>query len=406
MRSIPRALIVGGACLAVTCLACSKPAPQAPPPPEVSVVTVTPASVQDNLEFVGDVQALRTVQVRAQAVGVIMARPFREGAQVHAGDVLYRIDPTTADADWRSAKARLADAEARYANSQISVNRLRPLLEGNAVAKADVDNAEAALQQARAAVEDARAAVDRTRKLLDETVVRAEISGRVGRALLDLGTRVSGVDDILTTIDVTDPLYVSFRPSAQQQLSWQRDPAAWRAIQPGGTARVQVVLPDGSVFPTLGTISFIDPVVDPRTGTRQYRAKFANPDHLLIPGQFVRVRLQGIRRDNAVLIPQRAVQQQMGRAVVYVVGKGDTVATRDVTATEWAGTNWLIESGLSAGDRVVVDGLQKIRPGIVVHPSPLVDSTATVANSVAASAAPPSAHSPARPQTHSAGSAQ
>jgi membrane fusion protein (multidrug efflux system) len=385
MRSIPRARAVVGAGLTAACLttgltACSKPAPHAPPPPEVSVVTVTPASVQDNLEFVGDVQALRTVQVRAQAVGVIMDRPFREGAQVHAGDVLYRIDPTTVDADWRSAKARLADAEARYANSQVTVNRLRPLLEGNAVAKADVDNAEAALQQARASVDDARAAVDRTRKLLDETVVRAEISGRVGRALLDLGTRVSGVNDVLTTIDVTDPLYVSFRPSAQQQLSWQRDPAAWRAIQPGGTARVQAVLPDGSVFPTLGTISFIDPVVDPRTGTRQYRATFANSNHLLIPGQFVRVRVQGITRQNAVLIPQRAVQQQMGRSVVYVVGKGDTVQTRDVTATEWSGQNWLIESGLSAGDRVVVDGLQKIRPGVVVHPSPLADSTRAVAS--------------------------
>lgn len=397
MRSLPRTLAVGVVVSAATA-ACKKPAPPAMPPADVSVITVQPTSVQDNLDFVGQVQALRTVQVRAQATGVIVARPFREGEQVHAGDVLYRIDPTTTDADWRSAKARLSEAQARFTNSETNAARLRPLLEGNAVAKQDVDNAESELQQARAAVEDARADVDRTKKLLDYTTVRAEISGRVGRALLDIGTRVQGAGDVLTTIDVIDPLYVSFQPSAQQQLRWKRNPATWSAIQPGGTARIQATLPDGSIFPGTGKMSFIDPVVDPETGTQQYRAIFDNPTHLLLPGQFVRVRVLGLTRDSAILVPQRAVFQQMGRSVVYVVGAGDSVSTRDVTTADWTGENILIEQGLSAGDRVVVDGLQKVRPGAVVHPSPYVDSTAVKAAPTSSAAVPTSA------PAHSAGS--
>jgi membrane fusion protein (multidrug efflux system) len=356
--------------------ACSKKAPPpTPPAPEVSVVTVTPRSVADQVELVGEVQAYRTVQVRAQVSGVIVQRPFREGSQVGANDVLYRIDPTTYEADYRSAKAQAADAEARLANAETNAGRLRPLLADNAVSRQDVDNAEAAVKQARAAVDAAHAAVDRARKNLDETVVRAEIAGRVGRALLDVGTRVTGSEDVLTTVDVLDPIYVSFRPSAEQQMSWRREPEARRAIAPGGSARVEVAFSDGTIFPNKGRIDYVDPVVDPATGTQEFRAEFANPNRILLPGQFVRVRLIGLVRDSALVVPQRAVQQQLGRQSVYVVGKGDTVSAREVKGAEWAGGGWLIDSGLTAGDRVVVDGIQKIGPGIVVRPVALVDST-------------------------------
>jgi membrane fusion protein (multidrug efflux system) len=260
-------------------------------------------------------------------------------------------------------------------NSQTTADRLRPLLQGNAVAKQDVDNAEAQVEEAKAAVADAQGAVDAARKALDETVVRAEISGRVGRALLDVGTRVTGSSDVLTTIDVLDPIYVSFRPSAEQQYGWRSNPEMRRALLPGGSAHVEATLPDGTVFPQAGRIAFVDPVVDPQTGTQEYRAQFSNPNGLLLPGQFVHIRLRGLIRNQAVVIPQRAVLQQMGRQVVYVIGKGDTVATREVKATDWAGYGWLIEQGLSAGDRVVVDGVQKIGPGAVVHATPLRDST-------------------------------
>ncbi|HEY8312325.1 MAG TPA: efflux RND transporter periplasmic adaptor subunit, partial [Gemmatimonadaceae bacterium] len=362
--------------------ACSKPAAPPPPPPsDVSVLIVTPRTVEDNLDFTGQVRAFRSVQVRAQASGVIMARPFVEGSQVQAGEVLYRIDPTTTDAEWRSSKARLASAQATLTNAQTMAERLHALLPGNAVAKQDVDNADAQVKSARAAVDDARGSVDAAQKNLSETTVRAQIAGRIERTLLDVGARVTGPADLLTTIDVLDPIYVTFRPSSDQQTYWRSDPEYARAIAPGGSARVSVTLPDGSAFPTEGRIGYIDPVVDPQTGTQEYRAQFSNPNRILLPGQFVHVAVHGLQRKNAIVVPQRAVLQQMGRQMVYVVGPDNKVASREVKATTWTGNGWLISSGLAAGDRVVVDGVQKIGPGAPVHPSPYVDSVRTAGDS-------------------------
>lgn len=342
-------------------------------------MTITPRTVEDHLEFTGQVRAYRSVQVRAQASGVIVARSFVEGAAVHAGDVLYRIDPTTSDAEWRSAKARLASAQATLANTETIAARLHALLPGNAVAKQDVDNADAQVKAARAAVDEARGSVDAAHKSLSDATVRAEITGRVERTLLDVGARVTGPADLLTTIDVLDPIYVTFQPSTSQQAAWRQDPELARAIAPGGSARIEVTLPDGTVFPTQGRIGYIDPVVDPQTGTQEYRAQFANPRQIMLPGQFVHVTVHGLMRKNAVVIPQRAVLQQMGRAMVYVVGADNKVATREVTATGWTGGDWLISAGLAAGDRVIVDGVQKTGPGATVHPTPLVDSTTAAA---------------------------
>jgi membrane fusion protein (multidrug efflux system) len=368
-RSVRR---LGGLTATAALVACGKGGPPPPPPPtEVSIVTVTAADAEENLEFVGQVEAFRSVQVRPKVSGVITARAFSEGAQVRAGDVLYRIDPATYSADFRSARAKLAEAQAQLGNANTNAVRLRPLLATHAVASQDVDNAESMLQQQQAAVDVARAGVDRARKDLDETVIRAEIGGRAGRALLDLGARVAGQSDMLTTIDVIDTVFVSFRPSAEQQFRWKRDPMLRSAIEPGGSARVQAVLPDGSSLPVTGRIGFIDPVVDPQTGTQQYRAEFANQDRLMLPGQFVRVRLLGLTRHNAIVIPQRAVLQQMGRQTVYVVGEANKIASRDVKATGWTGSSWLIERGLVVGERVVVDGVQKIGPGAVVKPTQL-----------------------------------
>ena len=359
----------------LTLTACGKSGPPpAMPPTEVSVVTVEPAPVADPVELTGAVQGYRTVQVRSQVSGVIVARPFREGSQVKAGEVLFRIDPTTYDADYRSAQAQAADAEARLANAESNASRLRPLLADNAVSQQDVDNAESAVKQAKAAVDAARAGADAARKNLSESTVRAEISGRVGRALLDVGTRVTGPGDVLTTLDVLDPVYVSFSPSSEQQLAWRRDPDTRKALQPGGSARVEAVFADGSTFPEQGKIDYVDPVVDLATGTQEYRAKFDNPSHLLLPGQFVRVRILGLVRDSAIVVPQRAVMQQLGRQSVYVVGKGDSVSVRSVVGAGWVGDKWVIDSGLVAGDRVVVDGILKIRPGAVVKPVALADS--------------------------------
>lgn len=346
--------------------------PPPPPPPDVSVVTIVPRSVDEAPAFVGQVQPFRTVQVRAQVSGVIIRRSFREGAQVRARDELYRIDPTSAEADYRSAVGRVTAAQAQLQYADINARRLRPLLATHAVAQADVDNAENTLRQARAALESARADAEGFRKTLSETVVRAETSGRIGRATLDVGARVAALGEVLTTIDIVDPVYVSFRPAAAQLLRWKRDPSLARATAPGGTARVQVLLPDGTPLPTTSEVEFVDPVVDSLTGTQEFRATFRTPSHLLAPGQFVRVRLLGIMRPDAIVIPQRAVLQQLGRQSVFVVDRSNKVASRDVKATAWTGSSWLIEEGLAAGERVVVDGVQKIGPGAVVHPTPLV----------------------------------
>ncbi|HVO36346.1 MAG TPA: efflux RND transporter periplasmic adaptor subunit, partial [Gemmatimonadales bacterium] len=200
--------------------------------------------------------------------------------------------------------------------------------------------------------------------------------GRVGRTMMDVGARVTGSADLLTTIDQLDPVYVSFEPSSQQLLEWRESPRSRALIEPGSPLEVRVVLPDGTLMPRVGRLDFVAPSLDPATGTEEFRATFPNPDRLLMPGQFVQVRLVGFVRDGALAVPQRAVQTGLGRQYVFVVGPGDTAQTRDVQAGPWAGNLWIIDRGLMPGDRVVVDGLQKIAPGRPVKPVPLADSAA------------------------------
>lgn len=355
-----------------TTLACggADAPPMAPPPQAVAVEVVDTSTVQETSEFVGTVQAYRRIEVRSPVAGIITARPFREGTLVHRGDVLYEIDRTVYAAAASSAEARLKNAERQ-------VDRLTPLLAEHAIAERDLDVARTELLQAQAGY-------DQAAKDLSDATVRAEITGRVGRALIELGGRVSGSGDLLTTIDQVDPVYVSFHPSTQQQLEWARSEQAARLMRPGSDLDITLTLPDGSTLGRHGTLDYIDPVLAPATGTREYRAKFTNDDQVLVPGQFVRVTLSGFRRVGAITIPQRAVQQQMGQRVVFVVGPGDTVAVRQVEVGEWAGDRWVITGGLEVGDRVIVDGFQKTGPGAVVSPSIASNDSAGTAAAPAA----------------------
>lgn len=350
------------ALLALGGIACreSSAAPPAPPPPEVTVATVAPQTFPLSYEFVGEVQPVRRVDVRARVEGVIEARPFTEGALVQPGDVLYRLERVRSDAAYRSASARVA-------NARRTLERLEPLLARNAVAQQDVDDARTELEAAEAALDDAR-------KTREDAVVRAEIAGRVGRTMLEVGARVTGPSDLLTTIEQLDPVYVSFRPSSQELLQWRQDPRARELIRPGSRLSVHVVLADGSELPAEGRLDYVSPSLDPATGTQEFRAKFANRDHLLVPGQYVRVRLEGFARDSSLAVPRRAVQQSLGQQFVLVVGPGDTVVARDVRPGPWSGDRWIIDSGLVAGDRVVVDGVQKAFPGRPVRPVALGES--------------------------------
>jgi len=358
--------------------ACEKAPAKAfvPPPAQVGIVTVAPATIPEAYEFVGQVSPFRRVEVRSRVEGIITERPFTEGAFVAKGQVLYRLDVVRYEAAYRSAAARLE-------NAKRTVARLEPLIPRRAVAQQDVDNA-------RSELEAAQAAADAAKHDLDDTVIRAEIAGQAGRSRLELGARVTGPNELLTTIDELNPVYVTFHPSSQQLLAWQQDPqsrallaAGARSVSSGegGTsgAAVRLVLPDGSELPRVGRINFMAPSLDSASGTQEFRAQFTNADRRLLPGQFVRVRLEGFQRSNAVAVPQRAVQQGLGRQFVYVVGVGDTVTARDVNTGQWSGNLWIIESGLTAGDRVVVDGIQKVAPGRVVKPVPAMDSSSASA---------------------------
>jgi membrane fusion protein (multidrug efflux system) len=374
MPSSSARIAVAGLALSFATTACEKaPAkPFVPPPAQVGVVTVAPTTIPEAYEFVGQVSPYRRVEVRSRVDGIVTERPFTEGSFVEKGTVLYTLDVVRYEAAYRSAMARLD-------NAKRTVARLEPLIPKHAVAQQDVDNA-------RSTLETAQAAADAAKKDLDDTVIRAEISGLVGRARLELGARVTGPADLLTTIDELDPVYVTFHPSSRQLLAWQEDPQA-RTLLAGGAASVssgnastrgvavRVVLPDGSLLPRVGHINFMAPSLDSASGTQEFRAQFTNADRRLLPGQFVRVRLEGFARSRAFAVPQRAVQQGLGRQFVYIVGAGDTVIARDVSPGPWSGTLWVIDSGLTTGDRVVVDGIQKVAPGRVVKPVPVVDSS-------------------------------
>ena len=353
------------AMLAILAAACnnSNATPPGPPPAEVGVVSVEPRTLPLSYEFVGEVQPIKRVDVRARVDGVIEERPFTEGAMVKRGQVLYRLERVRYEAAYRSAAARLA-------NAKRLVGRLEPLAARNAVAQQDVDNA-------RTEFEAAQGAYDEAKKDRDDAVVRAEIDGRIGRTQLQVGARVTGPSDLLTTIEQVTPVYVTFRPSAQDQEEWRRDPRSRELIRPGSALGVQIVLPDGTELPQRGRLDYVSPSVDPATGTLELRASFDNRDAALMAGQFVRVRLHGFERDSALAVPRRAVQQSLDKQFVLVVGKGDTVVSRDIETGAWSGDWWIIERGLQAGERVVVDGVQKAAPGSTVRPVALADSAVT-----------------------------
>jgi membrane fusion protein (multidrug efflux system) len=389
--------VLGIACLATLLASCrKKAAPGAPPPPQVTVLTVQPRTIPGQFEWVAEAAASKSVQVRSQVSGVIVERPYVEGTDVPKGKVLYRIDPRTYQANYESAKARLAENEAQFANAGRTLSRLKPLLAERAVAQQDVDNAQATYDQYRAAVLDAQAAVDAAKKNYDDTFVRAEVRGRAGRALMELGALTSGPSEQLTTVDQVDPIYVYFNPSDQDVLQWRQDIAAKRLVLPRGVLDVQATLADGSVFGETGKLDFISLALQPSTGALQLRAEFPNPRHTLLPGQFVRVRLLGLKRKDAILVPQRAVQQGLTGPFVYLLADSNKVSAHTVVATAWQGTQWIIESGLRPGDKVIVDGSQQIAPDRPVRPvvyHPESDSTLAIQGDTTV-IAPPSAAPP------------
>jgi membrane fusion protein, multidrug efflux system len=347
------------------------------PPQQVTALTVQPQTVTAHFRYQGVAEASKHVEIRSQLNGIILARPFTEGTDVAQGTLLYQIDPVAYEATYRNALGQLQDAKAREANAARNLERLQPLLTEHAVAVQDVDNAEHAEDQAKGDIVAAEGAVDRAKKDLTDAEVRAPIAGRVGLANLVLGARVTGPTDLLTTIDQVDPLYVRFSPPDEDVLAWRREVAAKRLSVPKGRLRVRAYLADGTVDPQPGTLTYADITIASQTGTETLRATFVNSSHILLPGQFVTVELMDLEHEGAILVPQRAVQQGLIGAYVYVVGDSNKVGIRPVQASSWQGSQWLVNSGIAAGDKVIVDGTQKIFPGAQVKPvayNPAADS--------------------------------
>jgi membrane fusion protein (multidrug efflux system) len=352
--------------IAATALAsCGKEAPPAPPPPQVTIVTIKPQSVSNVIELPGRVQAYRTSEVRARVDGIVQARLYEEGSDVAAGKPLFQVDPRELRAGLAAVQAQLSRAQATAANAQQDVQRYQGLIADQAISKQEYDAAVARLRTAQADVAQARAQLDSARLSLSYTTVTAPISGRVGRAQVTEGALVSAAaGTLLTTIEQIDRIYVNFSQSSSDLLAVRRDMSSGKLAIPAlGRVEVKLVLEDGSVSPITGHLDFLDLSINEQTGTAALRAEFANPGQLLLPGQFVRARMEAGVRPNGIMVPQRAVRVAAEGASVMVVGDKNVAVARPVKLGELQGNQWIIREGLKAGDKVIVDGLQKVMPG-------------------------------------------
>ena len=369
-------------------------APKTPPPlAEVAYVAIEPRSITLTTELPGRTSAMLVAEVRPEVAGIVVKRHFTEGADVTAGEVLYEIDPSTYQAAHASAKAALARAEANVVPRLLKADRYKELVAINAVSRQDADDADAALRQAEAEVEGAKAALDATRINLAHTLVTAPISGRIGRSVVTTGALVTASQPTaLATIQKLDPVYVDVTQSTANLLKLREKLAAGKLRKDARGAVVKLFLEDGSAYPLGGTLKFSDVTVNPGTGSVTIRTVFPNPKGMLLPGMYVRAVLEEGVDERGILVPQRGVTRDpTGKAVALVVGAGDKVESRILEVSRVVGDSWLVEKGLAAGDRVIVEGLQKARPGDQVRPVPFA---ATAAPAGPAGAAPASANSP------------
>lgn len=343
-------------------------APVAPPPAEVGVVTLQARAVTLTTELSGRTAPCQIAEVRPQISGIIQKRLFTEGAEVKVGQVLYQIDPASSRAELASARANLAVAEANLTPVRLKAARFAELLPSRAVSQQDDEAAQAELKQAEAEVAAARAALESATINLDYTSVVAPISGRIGRSSVTVGALVTGNQaEPLATIQQLDPIFVDVTRSSGEVLQLKRQLAARTLQSEGGKSPVTLILEDNSEYAHTGTLAFSEVTVDPGTGNVTLRTVFPNPEDLLLPGMFVRAVIAEGVREATVLVPQRGVTRDpRGNALALVVGADDLVEARPVTLGRAIGDQWLVESGLAAGDRVIIEGLQKARPGATV----------------------------------------
>jgi len=362
------ATVSAGAALGLALLAlsgCSDDAPPAPPLPEVEVITIRPASVENIVTLPGRVQAIRTAEVRARVDGIVQRRVYEEGTDVRAGQALFTIDPRELRARLNGVEATLARAQAAAANAQQDIDRYGPLLVDQAISRQEYDAAVARLRTAQADVAQARAELDSARLSLSYTTVTAPISGRAGRAQVTEGALVSAAGGtLLTTIEQANPIYVNFSQSSSDLLAIRQDITSGRLQLPSlERVMVQLELENGTPYGPVGHLDFLDLGIDEATGTAALRAEFPNPDQMLLPGQFVRARIQAGIEAEGIMVPQRSVTVGAQGGTVMVVGQGNMVEVRQIRLGSLQGANWVVLDGLKSGDRVIISGLQMVRPG-------------------------------------------
>lgn len=363
-----------------------------PPPAEVGVVVATPRAVPLITELPGRLEASRVAEVRARVAGILLKREFREGSDVKAGQRLFRIDAAPYQAALASAQASVQRAQANLDQAAAQAERYKPLVEANAISRLEYINAVSAKAQAEADLAAARAAVQTARINLGYADVTAPIAGRIGRALVTEGALVGqGEPTQLATIQQIDPVYLNVTQSTNEVLRLRQALDSGRLAAAGGpgAARVRVVLDDGSVYPLPGTLLFSDLTVDATTGQITLRASVPNPKGLLLPGMYVRARLEQAVAQDAITLPQQAVSRGPTGDTVMVVGADGQVAPRKVTVGAAQDGQWVIVDGLKAGEQVMVDGFQKLRGNAPVKPVPWVPPGA--ASAVAGSNAGPGA---------------
>jgi membrane fusion protein (multidrug efflux system) len=357
------------AVLALAACNATKQATAQAPAPQVTVVTARRASVPVTLELPGRTSAYLIAQVRARVDGIVQTRSFEEGADVRANQALYEIDPAPYRAALQSAEAALQKAEANLAVTTIEAERYQVLMNGNAISKQTNDNAVAAQRQAAADVAAAKAAVTTAQINLGYTSVVSPIAGRSGISQVTQGAYVQGsAATLLTTVQQIDPIYVDLSEPSVAGLQLRRELASGQ-LKAGGPnqPKVTLTLEDGSQYPLTGTFEFSGIAVDPATGSVTVRAIFPNPKFVLLPGMFVRARIQQGVNDKALLVPVPALTHNpQGQATALVVGPDNKVVQRTVQAQDTLGDNWIVTAGLSEGERVIAAGVQKVQPGMLV----------------------------------------
>ncbi len=342
------------------------------PVPEAGYIVVRTERVPLTIELAGRTSAYETSEVRPQVSGVVKSRNFTEGAIVKAGQTLYQIDPSLYRAATAEARANLANAEAVRVAAAARAARYRPLASIEAVSKQDYADAQASAGQAAASVAQQRALLDTANINLRFTRVPAPITGRIGRSLFTVGALVtSGQADALTTIQRLDPIFVDIQQSSADLLTLRRSLASGAGGVVPSTAAVRLVLEDGSDYPLPGRVEFAEPVVDATTGSVTLRATFPNPKGLLLPGMYVRARLSQATATNAILVPQAGISRDpQGKATVLLVGPNNKAVQRAVKADRTIGSAWLVTGGLQPGEKVIVEGLGRIKDKQPIRPVP------------------------------------